>query len=225
MITSEALDKFAPAFLKAQMEMDNASKNANNPAFRTKYANLEGVIDAVKPALNANGIAILQSGSPSQSGQLTMTTRLLHTSGQWIEDTAECQLSKNDPQGFGSAMTYLRRYNAAAICGITQEDDDGNAASQPSQSFTQGRAQSREPANGNGAAAKAQQTRAQTLSQVRDHIDAFLQKTSDPDGWLQYIHAESAVDVKHRSDLDAIPEPVVNAIWKEMQDRIKAANS
>lgn len=131
MKTSEHIDKIAPALLAAQKEIGNASKDAKNPHFRNSYASLGSVIEAVKEPLNRNGIAVIQSLS-SDSGNnsgLLLRTRLLHTSGQFIEDTAYSPLPKADPQGVGSATTYLRRYSLAALLSITQEDDDGNGAS------------------------------------------------------------------------------------------------
>jgi len=145
MITSDSLVKFAPAFLKAQATIKFALKDARGQVgSQTRmYADLPSVIDAVKVALNDNGISFLQTGSPSEGQTLHLTTRLLHESGEWLEDTAVMPLPKSDPQGYGSAMTYLRRYSLAAITGCYQEDDDGNSASQPSQSFAQGRQQQR----------------------------------------------------------------------------------
>ena len=128
MKTSEQIDKIAPALLAAQKEINNASKDAKNPHFRSSYASLGSVIEAVKEPLNKHGIAILQTLSEGKEG-LHLSSRLLHTSGQWIEDTAFSPLPKADPQGVGSATTYLRRYSIAALMCITQEDDDGNAAS------------------------------------------------------------------------------------------------
>ena len=128
MKTSEQIDKIAPALLAAQKEIGNASKDAKNPHFRNSYASLGSVIEAVKEPLNKHGIAIVQTLSEGKEG-LHLSSRLLHTSGQWIEDTAFSPISKNDPQGVGSAVTYLRRYSLAALLCITQEDDDGNAAS------------------------------------------------------------------------------------------------
>ena len=127
MITSEQIDQIAPALLAAQKEINNASKDAKNPHFRSSYASLGSVIEAVKEPLNRQGIAVLQSLSEGNDG-LYLSSRLLHTSGQWIEDTAFTPLPKADPQGVGSATTYLRRYSLAALLCITQEDDDGNAA-------------------------------------------------------------------------------------------------
>lgn len=131
MKTSEQIDKIAPALLAAQKEIGNASKDAKNPHFKNSYASLGSVIEAVKEPLNRAGIAVIQSLS-SDGGNgigLLLRTRLLHTSGQFIEDTAYSPLPKADPQGVGSATTYLRRYSLAALLSITQEDDDGNDAS------------------------------------------------------------------------------------------------
>ncbi len=135
MRTSDSLTKIAPALVKAQQAITFAKKDAKNPFFNSKYADLPTVIDAVKPALNSNGITFIQT--PARSGdevqhqgsvQLYLTTRLLHESGEWIEDTAACPLVKQDPQAYGSAVTYLRRYCLAAIVGLYQDDDDGEGA-------------------------------------------------------------------------------------------------
>jgi len=131
MKTSESLTKIAPALLQAQSNIKFAIENAKNPHLKNNYADLSSVIDAVKKALNDAGIVFLQTPTPSFSGddnRLHLTTRLLHESGEWIEDTATCPLSKQDPQGFGSALTYLRRYSLSAICGLYADDDDGDRA-------------------------------------------------------------------------------------------------
>lgn len=128
MKTSDSLDKIAPALVKAQAAMSFARKDTTNPHFKSTFAGLPSVIDAVKGPLNDNGIAFIQTPSPSDDGKLHLTTRLIHTSGQWIEDTAVCPLPKADPQGFGSASTYIRRYSLAAITGLYQDDDDGEGA-------------------------------------------------------------------------------------------------
>lgn len=131
MKTSESLVKFAPAFLNAQTAITFAAKDATNPHFKSKYADLESVIDAIKKSLNDNGIMFIQSFSPSDANRLSLTTRLMHESGEWIEDTLNMPLQKNDAQGYGSAATYSRRYALAAITGLYQADDDGNEAVKP----------------------------------------------------------------------------------------------
>ena len=131
MKTSESVTKISAALLKAQRAITFASKDATNPHFKNKYADLPSVIDAIKPALNDSGIVFLQTFSPSDTGSLALTTRLMHESGEWIEDTATLPLAKNDPQGYGSSATYARRYSLAAITGLYQDDDDGVAAMRP----------------------------------------------------------------------------------------------
>lgn len=126
---SESMKAIAPALLAAQKATEFAKKDATNPHFKNKYADLPAVIEAVKPALNAAGIVYIQTASPSDDNRLHLTTMLMHESGEWISDTLVMPLPKQDPQGYGSAMTYARRYALAAITGVYQDDDDGNAAS------------------------------------------------------------------------------------------------
>lgn len=131
MKTSESINKISAALLVAQKAISFAAKDAQNPHFKNTYADLPAVIDAIKPALNDAGIVFMQTPSPSEPGTLALTTRLMHESGEWMEDTATIPLPKNDPQGYGSAMTYARRYALSAFTGLYQDDDDGNAASLP----------------------------------------------------------------------------------------------
>lgn len=132
MKTSDSIVAIAKALLKVQKAITFAHTDSNNPFFKSKYADLPTVIDAIKPQLNDNEIVYIQTPTPSEPGTLALTTRLLHSSGEWIEDTAIVPLPKADPQGYGSAMTYARRYSLAAITGLYQDDDDGNAASRTS---------------------------------------------------------------------------------------------
>lgn len=134
---SESMKAIAPALLAAQKATEFAKKDAMNPHFKNKYADLPAVIEAVKPALNAAGIVYIQTASPSDDNRLHLTTMLMHESGEWISDTLVMPLPKQDPQGYGSAMTYARRYALAAITGVYQDDDDGNAASGPATRPTQ----------------------------------------------------------------------------------------
>jgi hypothetical protein len=129
MKTSDSIKSIAPALLQAQKSITFAGKNARNPHFKNTYADLSAVIDALKPALNNVGIVFMQTPSPSDAGTLALTTRLIHAeSGEFMEDTGICPLPKSDPQGYGSAMTYMRRYSLASICGLYQDDDDGEGA-------------------------------------------------------------------------------------------------
>lgn len=128
MKTSESIKQIAEALVSAQKEIKFAIKDSTNPHFKSKYANINSTIDAIKPALNNNGIAFLQSLSPSDDSKLHLTTRLIHSSGEWIEDTAVCPLQKQDAQAVGSAISYIRRYSLAAFLGLYSDtDDDGHA--------------------------------------------------------------------------------------------------
>lgn len=129
MKTSDSIKQIAEALVSAQKEIKFAVKDSTNPHFKSKYANINSVIDAVKAPLNNNGIAILQSLSPSDDNKLHLTTRLIHSSGEWIEDTAVCPLQKQDPQGMGSAVSYIRRYSLSAFLSLYSDtDDDGQSA-------------------------------------------------------------------------------------------------
>lgn len=128
MRTSETIDALAAALAKAQSEMTNAAFNRTNPHFRSKYADLASIRDAVTPSLTKNGIAVVQLTEPSE-GFLLVITRLIHSSGQWIESQYPIINDVNKPQAMGSALTYAKRYSLSAICNIaSEEDDDGNAA-------------------------------------------------------------------------------------------------
>ena len=129
MKTSDSIKQIAEALVSAQKEIKFAVKDSTNPHFKSKYANINSVIDAVKAPLNNHGIAILQSLSPSDDGKLHLTTRLIHSSGEWIEDTAVCPLQKQDAQGLGSAVSYIRRYSLSAFLSLYSDtDDDGQSA-------------------------------------------------------------------------------------------------
>jgi hypothetical protein len=127
MIKSESIKEIATALAKAQGEVENADKNAINPHFKNRYADLSELLNTVRPVFSKHGISIIQSPSFSD-GVASVETLMAHTSGEWMSGTASCTVTKNDAQGVGSAITYLRRYSLAAMCGITQEDDDGSTA-------------------------------------------------------------------------------------------------
>lgn len=142
MKTSESIKQIAEALVSAQKEIKFAVKDSTNPHYKSKYANINSVIDAVKAPLNNNNIAILQSLSPSDDNKLHLTTRLLHSSGEWIEDTAVCPIQKQDPQGLGSAISYIRRYSISSLCALYADDDDGQSAALNAADYLQRIAQS-----------------------------------------------------------------------------------
>jgi hypothetical protein len=129
MKTSETINELAAALAVAQGEMSNAAFNADNPAFKgTRYANLAAIRDATIPHLSKHGLALLQTTDVNTT-EMLLTTRLLHSSGQWVESIYPIPVSDR-PHVMGSALTYAKRYSWAAICGVAsdRDDDDGNAA-------------------------------------------------------------------------------------------------
>lgn len=124
---SEQISELAVALVAAQKEIKAAIKDASNPFFKSRYADLASVIEAVRMPLNKAGITFLQPVSAAEHG-VSVDTILLHTSGQWISETLVMPVTKDDAQGVGSAITYARRYGLQSMCGVPTEDDDGNAA-------------------------------------------------------------------------------------------------
>jgi hypothetical protein len=123
------MNKIAAALVKAQKSFAPALKTNTNPHFRSKYVGLDGCVEAVIDALNDNGIYLMQSNHESGDG-VTVETVFIHESGETVSaGKLHVPASKLDAQGFGSALTYARRYSLMAACGIAPEDDDGNAAS------------------------------------------------------------------------------------------------
>ena len=124
-----SMKNISSALVKAQKAFSPALKTSTNPHFRSKYADLSACVEAVIDALNANGIALIQKCHESSDG-VTVETVFIHESGESIDaGKLHVPAQKQDPQGYGSALTYARRYSLMAACGIAPEDDDGNAAS------------------------------------------------------------------------------------------------
>jgi hypothetical protein len=129
-LSSASIGKLALALAKAQGAMENAKKDASNPFFQSKYADLASVVDAIRKPLSDNELAYVQRVETTQNGAAVITT-ILHSSGEWME-CGRVWLPLGDKataQAFGSVITYARRYSLSAAFGIGAEDDDGNAAS------------------------------------------------------------------------------------------------
>lgn len=155
MVTSPELHELAAALSKAQGAMDGAKKSSSNPFFKSKYADLASVKDAIREPFATHGLSVVQvpqttfQGAPEayewtakHSGEVrhgvrvftvvTVLTRLLHTSGQFIEESVSAMLPNGDPQSVGSAISYLRRYALQSVAGIAAEDDDAESVHSPS---------------------------------------------------------------------------------------------
>lgn len=125
---SDSIKELAKALQVFHEKVGAVKKDADNPFFKSKYATLDNTLETVKEPLKEAGLSFAQF----PSGENGLSTILMHESGEWIEDTFTIPLAKNDPQGAGSALTYMRRYALGAILGLaTETDDDGNSASKP----------------------------------------------------------------------------------------------
>lgn len=128
--SSEELNELFSALSKAQAELKPAKKDKDNPFFKSKYADLDSCWEALRQPLSKNSIAVIQLPMAGDPKIMRLKTIMTHSSGQWISCDIELIPIKNDPQGYGSALTYGRRYSLGAITGLsTDEDDDGNGAS------------------------------------------------------------------------------------------------
>ncbi len=130
MKTSESIDLISAALVAMQGEAQHANFDSKNPHFKSKYASLAEIIDTVKPILAKHELAVIQLPAYREGIGHMLCTRILHKSGQWIEEEMRLNPIKDDPQGLGSSLTYSRRYSIPGVAMIaSEEDDDGNAAS------------------------------------------------------------------------------------------------
>lgn len=136
MTQSEVINELAAALSKAQGEMQAAIKDKINPYFKSSYADLGSVWDAARPVLSKYGLCIMQTtevvsdvNGSSSGTRIIMVTTLAHTSGQWMKSYLPLNPAKNDSQGVGAALTYLRRYALSALVGVVCDDDDDGETS------------------------------------------------------------------------------------------------
>lgn len=186
------MNKIAPAFVAAKKAFGPALKDRNNPAFKSKYADLGACIDAVEDALLSNGIAAYHESSEDLAG-ITVECVLLHESGETIRGgKLHVPAAKHDPQGFGSAMTYARRYSLMAVCGIAPEDDDGNAAAKAKADAPKGAV----------AAAGGKKTAEEVVKGIVDGV-----KSGDAKGAAAY--------------LATLQEPALKKLWDRIPEEVQ----
>jgi hypothetical protein len=163
--------------------MSRAHKDSVNPAFRSKYVSLPAVLDAVLPAFNANGLAVLQHPLVHDDvSAVTLTTIITHESGEYMSSTCTMPVGgKRDAHAVGSAISYMRRYALASIAGVIQDDDDGNGASGQQQQQAAPRMAS-SPPRPQAAAAQAEDqatsVRGQSAPAAQVQLDEGLLRTA-----------------------------------------------
>ena len=189
MKTSEQINEIAEALAAAQAEIQNPSKSAENPFFKSRYADLAEVLSVVRPAFSRHGLSVVQMPYRSEDGGIGVTTMISHKSGQWMQGSLELplQVAKNVNQDAGSAITYIRRYALASAAGVAQEDLDSNLGE-----------------NNTGKIVNLK-----VISKAKAaEINALIEETgSDMVGFLNFCHAESVETIpagKYEKARDAL---------------------
>jgi hypothetical protein len=184
---SEQINELAASLAVAQGAMSVAIKDSTNPHFRSKYADLASVIDAVRPHLSANGICFVQEPT-TEAGMVVVETTLYHKSGQWISSKLSVACKDLSPQPVGSATTYARRYALMAICGIAPaEDDDGESA--------QGRPQPQRPAPKAPAPPPADPVQPTTLPEQFDGVGQVKEVRALVTAIKERVHVDRLKDL------------------------------
>lgn len=204
MKTSETLKEISVALVKAIGEIPNPPKNAVNPHFKNRYADLASIIETVKPILLKNGLTVIQ-GSEADGNIVTVRTRIIHVSGEWIENSLTMAAAGSDPQKIGSAITYARRYSISSFLNIAADDDDDgeenrkkenqkNTAPEPAKNQNQSVKQKPAPAK------KEQNPLDKELLWVLDMIESDRQKQRQI---LEYAQAKMGNCPDYRNSNDA----------------------
>lgn len=183
---SEPMGALAAALAKAQGEMKNAAFNRKNPHFKSNYADLAGIRDTVTPILAKHGLAVVQAVDVLETGASVLRTTLMHEGGGSINAAYPLPANHGEPQKFGSALTYARRYSLAAICNIaSEEDDDGNAASEPNKAQTRPPAQTPQTATDHEPPPRALSQAEAAVKWVQDSIGklAKFKTLAEIDEW------------------------------------------
>lgn len=184
----EAQQKLFQALLKAQRSFTPVLKDGKNPMFKSQYATLDSVLDAVRSPLLDAGILLLQppvdTGERTEKPAATVKTQLIHAeSGESLEIVTTIPLAKNDAQGYGSAVTYARRYALMGLLGIAPEDDDGNAASggtsASSRSSSQQRPAARQSAPASATGGTSEKPAAKTGPSLESALEKIKKSTTD----------------------------------------------
>ena len=193
------------AFIEAYADMSNPKKNAANPAFRSKYANLEELLAQTRPILAAVELALVQE-PVSEEGRSGVHTYLKYKTDETLDfGRYTVPLSKHDAQGAGSAITYCRRYAIAAIFGLAQEDDDGNAASKP-QAKRETKAQAAPESKTQAAVKAVSEGVLKEIHALRDELGI------DADKYLAQLHAVAGRDVASDAELtEAVAAKLLDA--------------
>lgn len=204
---SETIGKLAEALAKAQAQMENAKKDSVNPHFKSKYADIASVIDAIREPLSKHGLAFVQYAE-EENGIMYLITKLIHSSGEWISGKMKLLITKQDMQGLGSAITYARRYGLSAIVGLAQDDDDGNAAA-----LKFFRAQN--VPNGTNVMSETKSSWAPDFTKLKN-----LRENA---GWTQDKVIDFCTSVLHQPSIKNLTEIQFNQLCQTLDEEVKLA--
>ena len=198
MKTSNEINEIAKALCLAQSEMSGATKQSTNPFYKSNYSDLASVMQAISLPFSAHGLSFVQ-GAEANEQRVSVTTRIIHTSGQWLEATTELPPTKADAQGWGSAITYAKRYGLQALCGVPSVDDDGQEAVK-----------------------RVAAPKAVPISSVQAvELKELLEQTgSDIDGFLKYFSSAAGVPI---SSLNGFPSDLFGQAKKLLGKKIDEA--
>lgn len=204
MIGSDSLTNIAPALVKALAEIGGVAKGGVNPHFKSKYANLESVIEASKGALAAHGIVLMQFPGEYINGAMTLDTILLHESGEWLSGSQAFGVvtGKQDPQAVGSALTYARRYAQMAVLNMPAVDDDGEGAMSRNQSAPPAKRDTgpsevdgKDWWKAEGSGMSAHQAKKEGWDDRHEQMRSEMDQLTTAQGWKDWC-AENADDIK-----------------------------
>lgn len=213
---SSEIGELAAALAAAQGELEPATKNAQNPMLRNKYADLASCYEACRKVLPQKGLAVSQICMPCDKGMVRVKTVLMHTSGQWI--SSECTLEAvgnkgvNGAQAAGSAITYARRYGLSAIVGLVADEDDDGCNAGPNQKERVQQTRQQAKANNPDPMTKAQHSAVMAYLTRRhgndrqgyiDELSAFFGRTITSSAELTKSMASEFIDAINHSQQEA----------------------
>jgi hypothetical protein len=220
--TSDSIKELATALAKAQGELMGAKKDTANPFFKSKYADLASIVEALKACFPKYGLAYVQTICTSEDG-VGVETILMHASGEWIKgEPFFLPVNKADAQGFGSCATYARRYSLAAISGVAPEDDDGNAAAAAKPTTALERIQAAEPGNARKATTDAFDALPEEAKRItREWALEIMAHVDDGNvvAAFDFIEAQQLDNESKMALWSQLPSNVRSAIKKEQERR------
>lgn len=195
MRSSESIKEIASALCKAQAVIEGAIKDKMNPAFRAAYADLGACWDACRDPLSTNGLSIIQLPK-ADDGAVILETILMHTSGEYISEELRIPVVKRDAQGYGSALTYARRYALCSFVGIAPEDDDGEGTKKKIGASSQ-----------KGEGSKAAEPEECSKERFEDNTEAWreiiLSKKKTPAGLIAFLSTRLTLTEEQKMAIDA----------------------